>query len=756
MGCPILALLLITLGVVTCNDLNYLFSDTSLPAPSLRPTLANGNLGFVAYGDSVHMNGVFNGVGPLSHRARIPNFANVQLQACADSFLVTTGCTYQLDMQKGMFRTIYNDPAGEYYVIHDVYPSRYLHKTIVNRVRIQRLSSQSVIQVPIARMTTGSSSDITFGDPKRRDINGVAYNVLTGKTNHLEDDRYQSSGHDICIIYPELPSLLILNLDKTAEEFSFYTSFTNVELEGISEITSSTLEKTQHEVRMLEMWEKYGITVDGNAGLDRVLKASAFYLSSSLLSYMNVRTSGYPFYGMSPSGLGHGGTESSNYKGHSLWDTEKWMFPTVLLVDPNNARQILHYRSFVSKAAADRANDNEFEGWQFPWESAFTGAEVTPKDRENFSQYQHHITADIAYAARMYFYATHNMNWMQSEGCRLAYETAKFWKSRAEYNEETDLYEIHRVGGPDESSYNVSNNAFTNVVAAHNLLFGEFAGCLCKQTIDSSAAERQKMAEIGLGMTLSYDEEQNFTPQHDGYVKGTTISQADTILLGYPLEYHSFDKSTKSQNLEAYTHVTREDCPSMTWAMYAINHLDVDQVEQANAMFAKSYQPYLQPPYNVWTVDGQENFLSGAGAFLQAVVNGYAGVRVRQDMLTITKPRVLPNTNRLFIPQINYMTSKFSLEITLNGAMIEFTMGNLPLTVIADGVQQEPCASCSYSFKNQLVLQPASSPDLNGCTLRETIIGIKVADQGDGALATGANIFVLAVASILTLLFQRG
>lgn len=128
MGCPILALLLITLGVVTCNDLNYLFSDTSLPAPSLRPTLANGNLGFVAYGDSVHMNGVFNGVGPLSHRARIPNFANVQLQACADSFLVTTGCTYQLDMQKGMFRTIYNDPAGEYYVIHDVYPSRYLHR----------------------------------------------------------------------------------------------------------------------------------------------------------------------------------------------------------------------------------------------------------------------------------------------------------------------------------------------------------------------------------------------------------------------------------------------------------------------------------------------------------------------------------------------------------------------------------------------------------------------------------------------------
>jgi trehalose/maltose hydrolase-like predicted phosphorylase len=54
-----------------------------------------------------------------------------------------------------------------------------------------------------------------------------------------------------------------------------------------------------------------------------------------------------------------------------------------------------------------------------------------------------HITGDIAFAARQYIAATGNQEWLLNElGGELIYETARFWVSRAVYNNETKQYEI--------------------------------------------------------------------------------------------------------------------------------------------------------------------------------------------------------------------------------------------------------------------------------------------------------------------------
>uniref|UniRef100_A0A8D8GXX5 Protein-glucosylgalactosylhydroxylysine glucosidase n=1 Tax=Culex pipiens TaxID=7175 RepID=A0A8D8GXX5_CULPI len=740
------------------NVANFLFMDTKLPAQAVRPTLANGNLGFVVYGDAVHMNGVYNGLKGLSHRARIPNFANIQLPVCADSNPNPTGCTYQLDMKTGMFRTVFEDPQGYFRVVHDVYPHRYLDKMIVNKFRIQRLNAPSVIQVPIQRYTSGVSADVLFNADTSVYIDGVQYSIKCGITTEVEDSRYQTFGHSVCIAYPDIPTELSLTMDKTAEEFFFYTAFGRTESEVQNEIRGKSLGELSHTTMMNQIWSMYGITVEGNNDLDKVLKASAFYLSSSLPIPRPHQPSSYPFYGLSPSGLGRGGIELSEYQGHSFWDTETWMFPPILLIDPDNARRILHYRTVVQKAAADRAAANEFEGWQFPWESAFTGTETTPECCPEVVEYQHHITADIAYAARMYFYATHDVDWMRTEGCKLAYETAKFWKSRAEYNKETDLYEIHRVMGPDEDTHNVTNNAFTNVVAAHNLLFGEFAGCLCSGAVGASEAERRTMAEIGRGMTLPYDKEQDYIPQYEGYVQGTAIKQADTILLGYPLEY-PMNGSTKANNLDIYSKVTRTNGPAMTWAMHTIGHLDLDQIEEARAMFTKSYQQYLRAPYNVWSengdgTDGAGNFITGAGGFLQSVINGYAGVRLRNGELVISKPRLLPGTTRLYIPAINYMGATFYLDIQMTRMLIGVKTPS-KVVLIVDGAEKLGCESCFYSFTEQVVIRPAAAPELNGCKLQDTIIGVKIADQNTGGSAQRFYSPVALISSILLALVAK-
>lgn len=46
---------------------------------------------------------------------------------------------------------------------------------------------------------------------------------------------------------------------------------------------------------------------------------------------------------------------------------------------------------------------------------------------------------------------------------------------------------------------------------------------------------------------------------------------------------------------------------------------------------------------------GAINFLTGAGGFLQAILNGYAGIKVHIDRLEINNPRVPRNTNMLSI-----------------------------------------------------------------------------------------------------------
>src|SRR5690606_16265910 len=51
----------------------------------------------------------------------------------------------------------------------------------------------------------------------------------------------------------------------------------------------------------------------------------------------------------------------------------------------------------------------------------------------------------------------------------IIFDTAKFWASRLEWNEEKQEYHINDVIGPDEYKEHVNNNAFTNYMAHFNM-----------------------------------------------------------------------------------------------------------------------------------------------------------------------------------------------------------------------------------------------------------------------------------------------
>ncbi len=72
------------------------------------------------------------------------------------------------------------------------------------------------------------------------------------------------------------------------------------------------------------------------------------------------------------------GLSGLGYNGHVFWDTELWMYPALLLLQPEMAASILEYRYDRLEAAKRRAFKYGYDGAMFPWESSESGKK-TPR-----------------------------------------------------------------------------------------------------------------------------------------------------------------------------------------------------------------------------------------------------------------------------------------------------------------------------------------------------------------------------------------
>lgn len=125
---------------VNCrSNRDGIFESTDYWAIADKPVLANGHIGFIPYGDSIYMNGLYNGYTDNSHRARIPNVGNVQFEPCIrEHSAMGSSCIYAMDIYNGVFRTSANVSAGQFSVEHIQYAHRYYDLAIVNHIKINR------------------------------------------------------------------------------------------------------------------------------------------------------------------------------------------------------------------------------------------------------------------------------------------------------------------------------------------------------------------------------------------------------------------------------------------------------------------------------------------------------------------------------------------------------------------------------------------------------------------------------------------
>lgn len=108
-----------------------------------KPVLANGHIAYVPFSDSIYMNGLFNGfIRTSSHRARIPNFANIHFESCGSARTADESrCTYKLDIEQALFQTNADFFDGNVTVKHTQYAHRYFDRVIVNTIKLRRKSN---------------------------------------------------------------------------------------------------------------------------------------------------------------------------------------------------------------------------------------------------------------------------------------------------------------------------------------------------------------------------------------------------------------------------------------------------------------------------------------------------------------------------------------------------------------------------------------------------------------------------------------
>jgi trehalose/maltose hydrolase-like predicted phosphorylase len=365
------------------------------------------------------------------------------------------------------------------------------------------------------------------------------------------------------------------------------------------------------------------------------------------------------------------------YRGHSFWDTEVFMLPFFIYVRPEIARLLLSYRWHLLDGARAKAKANNLAGAQYPWESAGTGEEVTPtwvldpRDRTKLiriwtGDIEIHISADVALGIWKYWKATGDTEFLLERGAEIILETARFWGSRAEWDEEHQRYEINDIIGPDEYHDHVDNNVYTNALARWNLqnaldlkswLEAGYPAEWRKlnRRVRLKPAELEHWQHVIDHMYVPYDPQTKLFEQFEGYfqrrdvdlaaleprresvqslfgIEGANetqvLKQPDVLMLMYIMP-DLYDPETVRANYEYYTRRTDHTFgSSLGPSIMAIMACRVGDTAAAYEHFMRAARADL---FDVRDNAGDGIHGASAGGLWQAVVFGFAGLEQTED-----------------------------------------------------------------------------------------------------------------------------
>ncbi|WP_013324824.1 beta-phosphoglucomutase [Gloeothece verrucosa] len=293
-------------------------------------------------------------------------------------------------------------------------------------------------------------------------------NVLEWGAERVPHQESQSEYINL-LNYPALQTRVNLIAGQPVTLEKRVTVYTSRDVANPHEVAFSKLDelpsynelKTAHKKAWADVWTNSDIIIEGDIQAQFAVRYNLFQLLISA-SQDDDQVS---IPAKTLSGFG--------YRGHVFWDTEIFILPFLTFTQPTIARNLLSYRYHTLNGARRKAKSENYKGAMFPWESADTGDEVTPRWAISGNHYdpdtriwcrdrEIHISADIAYGIWHYWQATGDDQWMRDYGAEVILDSAVFWGCRVEWNSREERYEIRHVIGADEYHEQVDNNAFTN------------------------------------------------------------------------------------------------------------------------------------------------------------------------------------------------------------------------------------------------------------------------------------------------------
>ncbi len=637
-------------------------------------TVANGMIGIVSSPEpfkvkDVVLAGAYDqyGRGRVSNFLRSFNLLNMQLGIDGKNIAASDvqNMKQELDMKQAGFTCSF-DYGDKATVSYTYYSLRHLPFTVLMDVTITAkkdilMSTASVMEAPDALKDVQNYYNeidrphVTISLLTSSAKSPTGKLLMCASNTFLFSEKHGTEPRVIHEMWDNNMHLMKFNKKiKAGESYRFSIAGSSITSahhdDALNEAERMTIfAKLEGRERLLEFhrkaWEKLwasDIQIEGDEQSQQDIHSMLYHL----YSFVREGTD------MSPSPMGLSGL---GYNGHVFWDTELWMYPTILVLHPEMAKSLVEYRFQRLAAAKKNAFNHGYKGAMFPWESAATGVEETPVWALS-GPFEHHITACVGIAAWNYYCVTQDKEWLREKGWPILKETANFWASRVERNG-PGKFDIKNVVAADEWAENVDNNAWTNASAKAVLKYATDAAKILGIAADDdwmNVAQNIPILKMDNGVTR----------EHATY-NGEGIKQADVNLLAYPLKEVSDPKQVR-KDLEYYeTRVPTEGTPAMTQAIFALLYARLGDGEKAFHFFQDAYIPNLNPPLRVIAeTKGGTNpyFATGAGGILQSVMMGFGGLEITPEGITQVKSSLPQKWKKLTITGIGVTNKTFVVK----------------------------------------------------------------------------------------------
>ena len=285
----------------------------------------------------------------------------------------------------------------------------------------------------------------------------------------------------------------------------------------------------------------------------------------------------------------------------------------------------------------------------FPWTSELSGFGDThssgqcPPDCDGLDWKEQHITGDIAMAFRLHW-RTHGDRVFLNQSWPLIHAVCEFWASRLVKQHDSGNWTVKQVVGPDEPAGVHDDEVYTNAIAASSFLFGIETATVLGLPVPPEWSGYAAAPHLPLSSTLSPGTLVH--PEYAGY-DGAVIMQSSVALLQYPLLW-DIPAQIKRNDLEYYERRTKQNGFFTGDSVYSIAWLALGNATKAKTQWDSAFahmdtQCFFT--FHEMLRGGHLNFITGAGGFLQNVMQGFSGIRVHTGSLDFQTP-VLPTSIR--------------------------------------------------------------------------------------------------------------